>query len=166
MPSSSVLDTVCSRATWCRREIFEATLDLALEIAAEGREGRHVGALFVVGDADGALACSRPLILDPLAGHAPGATHITDPPLRGTLKELAQLDGAFIISDDGAVIAACRYLDVSAEGIELPFGLGSRHLTAAAVSRQLRVVAIAVSESGMVRVFCGGELLADIGPDR
>jgi DNA integrity scanning protein DisA with diadenylate cyclase activity len=166
VPSSSVLDVVCSRAIWCRRKILEATIDLAVEIAIEGREGRHVGALFVLGDADGVLACSRPLILDPLAGHAPGATHITDPPLRGTLKELAQLDGAFIMSDDGAVVAACRYLDVSAEGIELPFGLGSRHLTAAGVSRQLRVVAIVVSESGMVRVFCGGELLAEIGPYR
>jgi DNA integrity scanning protein DisA with diadenylate cyclase activity len=100
-----------------------------------------------------------------LAGHAPGATHIA-PAAAGTLKELAQLDGASVMSDDGAVVAACRYLDVSAEGIELPFGLGSRHLTAAAVSRQLRVVALAVSESGIVRVFCGGGLLAEVGPYR
>ena len=44
------------------------------------------------------LAASRALILDPLAGHAPARTHISDPDLRGTIKELAQLDGAFVIS--------------------------------------------------------------------
>jgi hypothetical protein len=38
------------------------------------------------------LASSRPLILDPLAGHVPAATHITDDKLRGTLKQLAQLE--------------------------------------------------------------------------
>ena len=165
VPSSSV-DVVCSRATWCRREILDATVELALEIANEGREGRHVGALFILGDADAVLACSRPLILDPLAGHAPEATHITEPQLRGTLKELAQLDGAFVISNEGAVVAACRYLDVPAEGIDVPFGLGSRHLTAAAVSRHLGVVAIAVSASGNVRIFGEGELWAEIGPHR
>lgn len=166
VPSSSVLDALCSRVPWCRREILAATLELTVEIADEGREGRRVGTLFILGDAEGVLAHARPLILDPLAGHAPAATHITDPQLRGTLKELAQLDGAFIIADDGAVVGACRYLDVSADGIELPFGLGSRHLTAAAVSRHLRVVAIAVSESGVVRIFCDGELSAEVGQHR
>jgi DNA integrity scanning protein DisA with diadenylate cyclase activity len=166
MAPSSVLEAVCSRAFWCRREILESTVDLAVEIAEEGREGRPVGALFVLGSAEGVLACSRPLILDPLAGHTPAATHITDPRLRGTIKELAQLDGAFIIADDGAVVAACRYLDVSAEGIEVPLGLGSRHMTAAAISKQLRVVAIAVSESGIARMFCDGELVAEVGSHR
>jgi DNA integrity scanning protein DisA with diadenylate cyclase activity len=160
------MDVVCARAIWCRREILQATVDLALEIADEGQEGRHVGTLFILGDAEGVLARTRPLILDPLRGHAPAATHIADPQLRGTLKALAPLDGAFIIAEDGGVIAACRYVDVSAEGIELPFGLGSRHLTAAAVSRHLRVVAIAVSETGVVRIFCDGELFAEIGPHR
>jgi DisA checkpoint controller-like protein len=76
------------------------------------------------------------------------ATHITDPRLRGTIKELSQLDGAFVVGDDGVVVAACRYLGVSAEGIEVPLGLGSRHLAGAAVSKQLGVIAIVVSESG------------------
>jgi diadenylate cyclase len=151
-----VLDAVCSRAAWCRREICESAIDLAIEIAHEGREGRRVGALFILGSADAVMARSRPLILDPLVGHAPAATHITDPRLRGTVKELAQLDGAFLIADDGTVVAACRYLDVSAEGVDVPLGLGSRHLAAAAVSKQLRVLAIVVSESGIVRVFCDG----------
>jgi DNA integrity scanning protein DisA with diadenylate cyclase activity len=119
--------------------------------------------LFTLGSADAVLACSRPLILDPLSGHAPAVTHITDGRLRGTVKELAQLDGAFVIADDGIVVAACRYLDAPAEGIDLPLGLGSRHVAAAAVSRLHPVVAVVVSESGVVRVFCQGELCAEIG---
>jgi DNA integrity scanning protein DisA with diadenylate cyclase activity len=141
--------------------VFASALDLALEIAREGREGRHVGTLFTLGRADQVLASSRPLILDPLAGHAPGATHVANPALRGTLKELAQLDGAFIVADDGIVVAASRYLDSSAEGLAVPFGLGSRHVAAAAVSKQLGVVAIVVSESGVVRVFLDGELIGE-----
>jgi hypothetical protein len=140
-------------------------LDLAIEIGREGREGRRVGTLFTIGRADAVLASSRPLILDPLAGHAPEATHITDPNLRGTIKELAQLDGAFVLSEDGVVVAACRYLDASVRDIDLPLGLGSRHLAAASVSKQLGIIAIVVSDSATVRVFSAGELRAEIIPE-
>ena len=68
------------------------------------------------------------VVLDPLTAHAPARMHLTDPNLRGTIKEPAQLDGAFVISDAGTVVAACRYLDASAEQIDLSLGLGSRHL--------------------------------------
>lgn len=58
---------------------------------------------------------------------------MSNPNLRGTIKELAQLDGAFVISEAGFVVAACRYLDASVEQIDLPLGLGSRHLAAASI---------------------------------
>jgi DNA integrity scanning protein DisA with diadenylate cyclase activity len=112
-----------------------------------------------LGRADAVLAVSRPLILDPLKGHAPMATLITDSQLRGTVKQLAQLDGAFVVADDGIVASACRYLDIRAEAIDLPFGLGTRHLAAAAISKRLGVIAIVVSQSGVVRVFCEGEIV-------
>jgi DNA integrity scanning protein DisA with diadenylate cyclase activity len=140
-------------------------LELALEIAREGREGRRIGTLFTVGKADAVLAASRALILDPLAGHAPSRTHIADPDLRGTLKELAQLDGAFVISEAGIVVAACRYLDASVEQIELPLGFGSRHLAGASISKSLGALAIVVSESGVVRVFHGGQIQATLIPE-
>jgi DNA integrity scanning protein DisA with diadenylate cyclase activity len=53
------------------------------------------------------------------------------PDLRGTIKELAQLDVAFVISETGTVVAACRYLDASVERIDLPLGLWNRHLAGA-----------------------------------
>src|SRR5579871_221690 len=96
-PSSTpVFDNVCARLPWCRREVLNALLELAIEIAREGREGRRIGTLFTLGHADAVLAHSRPLILDPIAGHAPNETSIFDRNLRGTVKELAQLDGAFV----------------------------------------------------------------------
>src|SRR5271157_5819595 len=98
--------------------MLEPLIELAVEIAREGREGRRIGTIFTVGDERAVLAKSRPLILDPLAGHASEARSIHNPNLRGTIKELAQLDGAFVVSDNGVFEAACRYLDAAAEGID------------------------------------------------
>ena len=161
----AALKTLCSRIPWCERAVLQSVLELALEIAREGREGRRIGTLFTVGKADDVLAASRALILDPLVGHAPARTHISDPDLRGTIKELAQLDGAFVISEAGTVLAACRYLDASVEQIDLPLGFGSRHLAAASISRRLGIVAIVVSESGVVRVFHNGQIESTLIPE-
>jgi diadenylate cyclase len=161
-----MFDRVCAQASPCRREVLEPTIELAVEIAREGREGRRVGTLFTVGDERGVLEHSRPLILDPLAGHPDEVKHITDPNMRGTLKELAQLDGAFVISDVGVVVSACRYLDATtADPIELPLGLGSRHFAAASISKKTEAIAVVVSESAMIRVFDDGALIAEVVPE-
>jgi DNA integrity scanning protein DisA with diadenylate cyclase activity len=161
----AVLNQLCGAIPWCDPSVLEQTVELALEIAREGREGRRIGTLFTLGAEEAVLTASRPLILDPLAGHAPGRTHISDPDLRGTIKELAQLDGAFVISKAGVVIAACRYLDASVEQIDLPLGLGSRHLAAASISQRLGAIAIVVSESGVVRIFHRGAMEATLIPE-
>jgi len=145
--------------------VLEPLIELAVEIAREGREGRRIGTIFTVGDERAVLAKSRPLILDPLAGHAPEERSIHDPNLRGTIKELAQLDGAFVVSDNGVFEAACRYLDAAAEGIDVPLGLGSRHVAGASITRTTRAVAIVVSQSSVVRLFCHGDLVAEILPE-
>lgn len=157
--------SICQRVRNCSKKNLEPTIELAVEIAREGREGRRIGTLFAFGDSDAVLAQSRPLILDPLAGHSDKSKHITDPNLRGTIKELAQLDGAFVISDDGVVVSACRYLDAVASDVVLPYGLASRHLAAASISQVTNTVAIVVSESSMVRVFDDGKLVAEIIPE-
>ena len=146
-------------------EIVESLIELAVEIAREGREGRRIGTLFTLGDETAVLEKSRSLILNPLEGHPESARHISDPNLRGTIKELAQLDGAFGVSAAGIVIAACRYLDAAATAIDLPLGLGSRHIAAAHISSATRAVGIVVSESAVVRLFCHGSLIGEIIPE-
>jgi diadenylate cyclase len=141
-------------------------IELAIEIAREGREGRRIGTLFTFGDEDAVLALSRPLILDPLARHPEQARHMTDPNLRGTIKELAQLDGAFVVNNAGIFVAACRYLNSTGEAhLELPLGLGSRHLAAAGISAVTKAVGVVVSESSVVRMFCHGIMVAEIIPE-
>ena len=161
MPVSTALQRLCSGVPSCRVEVLESALTLAHEIAREGAEGRPSGALITIGRATDVLRLSRPLILDPLRGHAAEATHITNPDLRGTVKALAQLDGAFVVAENGTVVAACRYLDVPTGDIAVPLGLGSRHVAAAAVSKQLGIIVIVVSQSGTVRTFFDGILMSE-----
>ncbi len=156
---------ICSERRGINTRTLEQTVTLAVEIAREGWEGRKVGTLFVVGDSDEVLRTSRPLILDPLHGHPNEAKHIADPNVRETLKELAQLDGAFVVSDEGVVLSAARYIDTVSDSLNVPLGLGSRHMAAASVSHRTNAVAVAVSESSMVRVFDDGELISEITPE-
>ena len=111
------------------------------------------------------LARSRPLILDPLLGHPESSRHVTNLNLRGTVKELAQLDGGFVVSQGGIVLSACRYLDAVAAQIDVPLGLGSRHIAAANMSAVTKAVGIVVSESSVVRLFCHGQLIGEIIPE-
>jgi diadenylate cyclase len=164
-PRIGMFKSICQRVRRCNKTNLEPTIELAVEIAREGREGRRIGTLFTFGDADAVLARSRPLILDPLAGHSEQARQIRDPNLRGTIKELAQLDGAFVVSDQGIVVSACRYLDAMASDVLLPYGMASRHLAGASISQVTDAVAIVVSESSMVRVFDDGKLVAEIIPE-
>lgn len=146
-------------------DVLDSLIELAIEIAHEGREGRRVGTLFMLGDEEAVLERSRPLILDPLAGHSHSLRHVADKNLRGTIKELAQLDGGFVVSRDGIVLSACRYLDAIAAQSNVPLGLGSRHIAAANMSAVTEAVGIVVSESSVVRVFCHGELVSEIIPE-
>jgi DNA integrity scanning protein DisA with diadenylate cyclase activity len=90
---------------------------------------------------------------------------VSSPDLRGTIKELAQLDGAFVVSREGVFVSACRYLDAVASEVELPLGLGSRHLAAANIISVTNAVGIVVSESSVVRLFCHGKLAGEIIPE-
>ena len=81
---------------------------LGIQIAREGREGRRIGTLFTVGAETEVLQRSRCLILDPLSGQPPSQRSIHDPDVRETVKELAQVDGGFVISGQGTALSACR----------------------------------------------------------
>jgi diadenylate cyclase len=146
-------------------DVLDSLIELAVEIAREGREGRRIGTLFMLGDEEAVLARSRPLILDPLMGHPELSRHVSDLNLRGTIKELAQLDGGFVVSHNGIFLSACRYLDAVVSSGDVPLGLGSRHIAVANMSAVTDAVGIVVSESSVVRLFCHGKLVGEIIPE-
>jgi diadenylate cyclase len=151
----------CSAAM---RETLEEIVQLAVEIAREGREGRKIGTLFVVGDVENVLEHSRPLLLDPLYGHADELLGVRRPEFRESVKELAQLDGAFVVDKHGTFVSAARYISVDPSTPLLP-GLGTRHAAAASITTETRAVAVVVSQSSIVRVYASGEIRAEIVPE-
>ncbi len=148
-------------------EVFEAVLNIALEIGREGREGRMIGTAFLIGDAEKILENSRQLILNPFQGHVMGERSVLNPEIKESIKELAQLDGVFVISRDGVIESAGVYLTIDTSGVDIPRGLGSRHAAVAATTAKLRCVGITVSQSGgIVRVFKDGRVVLTIEPQR
>ena len=148
-------------------DTLKIVVDLAVEIGREGREGKPVGTVFVVGDSRKVLNSSRPVGFDPVRGYGRKERNLSDPKVREGIKEIAQMDGAIIVSADGVVEAACRYLDCSAADVILSKGLGTRHWAAAAISRATNAVAVTVSQSnGTVRIFHNGEVVLRIEPHR
>ena len=160
-----MFESILCQVTEYDPDVFEPLIELAVEIAREGREGRRIGTLFTLGDEKTVLAKSRSLILDPLTGHPESSRHVSNLNLRGTIKELAQLDGGFVVSGTGIFLSACRYLDAVASEVEVPLGLGSRHIAAANMSAVTNAVGIVVSESSVVRLFCHGKLVGEIVPE-
>ncbi len=146
-------------------ETLKAVVDLATEIGREGREGKPIGTLFVVGDTRKVLGFSHPLGFDPVRGYPRKEKNLRDRKVRESMKEIAKLDGAIIVDKDGTAVATARYIDVLSDGITLSKGLGSRHWIAAAISKRTRAIAVAVSEStGVVRIFQNGEVVLHIAP--
>jgi DNA integrity scanning protein DisA with diadenylate cyclase activity len=146
-------------------ETLRRVVDLAVEIGREGRERKKVGTLFVVGDHRKTLQMSHEQVHDPFRGYQKKDRMIRSSKVRESMKELAQIDGAFIISSDGCVMAAGRILDAPGENLTLSKGLGARHWAAAAISKATKAVAIAVSEStGTVRIFRDGAVVLRIEP--
>ncbi len=146
-------------------ETLRMVVDLAVEIGREGREGKPVGTLMVVGDHRKVLKQSHEGVFDPFRGYKQAERNVRSPRVREAMKELAQIDGAFIIGSDGVVHAAGRILDAPAEGLTLSSGLGARHWAAAAISKATEGVAIAVSEStGTVRIFQDGFVVLRLEP--
>ena len=147
-----------------KRAVFHRVLSLALALGQHGREGRRVGALFVIGAAKQVLEHSEQMILNPFKGYDEKQRNILDQSMTETVKEYSSLDGAFIIRGNGVVETAGARLKVGlSEG--LPSGLGARHAAAAGITANTKSIAFTVSESdGAVRVWRAGRLVASFGP--
>jgi diadenylate cyclase len=144
-------------------EVLERVLGLAGEIAVEGREGKPLGTIFVLGDTNTVNKYVTQLIINPFRGYSEAERNIIDPALAETVKEFASIDGAFVITGDGIVLSAGSYLRPQAEVELLPSGFGSRHAAAAGITACTKALAITVSEStGMVTLFKNGAIVLTI----
>jgi len=144
--------------------VFDAVLNLAVELASQGREGKPVGTIFVLGDDQKVMQFSRQTIFNPFHGYPEEERNVLNPDLRETLKEFSALDGAFVLRDDGVVLCAGRHLSAALDStVDLPQGLGSRHVAAAGITSVTQAIAIVISEStGDVRIFQNGAIFMEI----
>jgi hypothetical protein len=148
--------------------VLESLIDLAVGIAVDGWEGHPVGTLLVVGDTAAVMEKSKQLTLNPFQGYSESEKNVLDPDVRNAIRNFAVLDGAFVIREDGVVLAAGRYLKFDeAQEFKVPLGLGARHVAAAGISQDTEGIAIVVSETtGEVRLFQKGRCMLHINPQQ
>lgn len=145
-----------------KADVIDSVINIALEIGREGREGKHIGTGFVIGDAEELKNYTKQMILNPFSGYPDKVLKITDPELKETVKNFAQLDGVFIISKEGLLLSAGTYLsvDTGIPEVKRLKGFGTRHRCAAAITKHTNSIAVVVSESGgKIRVFKKGKII-------
>jgi diadenylate cyclase len=146
-------------------QVVESIVRLALAVGHQGYEGHPIGTIFVVGDSVRVMEQSRQLTINPFQGLPESDRNVMDPNISEALKNFSVLDGAFVIREDGVVLAAGRYLQAAVDTTGmLPLGLGARHAASAAITTTTGALSVSVSQStGTVRVFKGGEVMLELG---
>ncbi|OKY79040.1 MAG: Diadenylate cyclase (c-di-AMP synthetase), DisA-N domain [Candidatus Methanohalarchaeum thermophilum] len=146
-------------------DTMRAILDLAVEIGREGREGKAIGTAFVVGDSSEVMSRSHQLILNPYKCQDDEVRDVKNHQNWETIKEFSQIDGVFILDEDGKILSAGRYLSVDSDEIDIPSGLGARHVACASVSKETDAIVVSVAKSGgVVRMFKDGEIIGEVEP--
>lgn len=140
------------------REVMEALLKILFEIHLEGREGKRVGTLFIVGDTEKVMESSKQLVINPYHNQEEDIRSLLNKENWESIKEFAQLDGAFIIDSRGRILSAGRYILVDPH-VQTTGGLGGRHLAAASITYATEAVSFALSSSGTVRIFRNGKVV-------
>src|SRR4029453_19391953 len=138
-------------------ETLKTVVDLSVEIGREGREGKAIGTMFVVGDTRKVVSHCQPAGFDPVRGYNRAERDLHDPRVREAVKEIAGLDGAFIINADGIVEKAAQLVDAPYANLTLSKGLGARHWAGAAISKASGALALVVTQpAGTGGLFSGG----------
>ncbi|MCH2181966.1 MAG: diadenylate cyclase [Mariniblastus sp.] len=146
-------------------DTLKIVVDLSVEIGRDGREGKAVGTMFVVGDHRKVMEQSRAAGFDAVKGYSADERSLFDARVREGIKEIAQLDGMFVVSANGSVVSSARIIDTSPVELTMTTGLGSRHFAGAAISKNTKAIAVVVSQSsGTVRIFQNGEVVLRIEP--
>lgn len=144
-------------------QVIDALIQLALQIGQEGFEGHPIGTIICIGDHTAVLETSRQLTINPFQGLSEAERNVLDPKIREAIKNFSVLDGAFIMREDGVVLAAGRYLSAKDDDVKIPLGLGARHAAAASITATTKCIAMVVSQtSGAVRLFKDGSIVLEL----
>jgi DNA integrity scanning protein DisA with diadenylate cyclase activity len=144
-------------------QVVDALIQLALQVGQEGFEGHPIGSIITIGDHTAVMEKSRQMTINPFQGLSEAERNVLDPKIREAIKNFSVLDGAFVIREDGVVLAAGRYLSASDEMVKIPLGLGARHAAAASITSTTKCIALVVSQtSGAVRLFKGGNIVLEL----
>ncbi|HEY8208739.1 MAG TPA: diadenylate cyclase [Myxococcaceae bacterium] len=144
-------------------QVVDALIQLALEIGQEGFEGHPIGTIITIGDHNNVMEKSRQMTINPFQGLSEAERNVLDPKIHDAIKNFSVLDGAFVIREDGVVLAAGRYLSSSDEQVKIPLGLGARHAASAGITSTTQCVALVVSQtSGAVRLFKDGNIVLEL----
>ena len=141
-------------------EVIERILDIATELSVEGREGKPVGCIFVIGDVEELKPHLKQLILNPFYGYKPEDRNVLNPFMDETVKEYSLIDGAFIIDGKGILESAGSLIHTPDFKLQLPGGLGARHAAAYAISLMADCISLVVSSStGQITLFRKGQMM-------
>ncbi|MBO7520829.1 MAG: diadenylate cyclase [Opitutales bacterium] len=141
-------------------DVVERVIDIATELAVEGREGKPVGSLFIVGDIEKLRPYLKQLVLNPFAGYKPEDRNVLSPFMDETVKEFSLIDGAFVIDGSGTLEVAGALVHTPDFNLKLPGGLGARHAAAYSISLAADCLAFVVSSStGQLSLFRKGQML-------
>jgi DNA integrity scanning protein DisA with diadenylate cyclase activity len=144
-------------------QVVDALIQLALQIGQEGFEGHPIGTIITIGDHNNVLEKSRQMTINPFQGLSESERNVLDPKIRDAIKNFSVLDGAFVIREDGVVLAAGRYLSPPSDELKVPLGLGARHAAAAGIAASTKCISLVVSQtSGAVRLFKEGNIVLEL----
>ncbi len=149
-------------------EVFERAMQIMVELAEEGREGRPLGACMLIAEEEEVRGLTQQLTINPFRGYSENERNLVDPALEETVKEFAVLDGAFVISRNGVIQSAGTYLSPPPDvRVDLLSGLGARHRVAAAMTKATKAIALVLSQStGRITVYKGGREVLSVTPAR
>lgn len=158
-----------------RPAVLDKVMELARRIGLITRREKRIGTIFTLGDSKEVLKRSKQLIPNPFQGHEESERQITNSSTHDSVIELAKLDGAFVIRGDGLIQTAGTFLEAESDereeispkknDLELPEGLGTRHVASATITACTDSTAVVVSETdGNIRVFSGGKMVLKMDP--
>lgn len=137
-------------------KIFNRLLEISKNVSAFGIEGRRIGTAFIVGgDTKNILEnLTEQIVWNPFGYGTSERRNITNDDIKDSIIAFSQLDGVFIISNEGVVEAAGRRIksNIEAKDETMP-GKGTRHHSVKILTSITPAMGIVVSQSGPITIF-------------